>query len=155
MTSKLTYLLCALGACMLTTSPAAADYSLREKKLMKWHEEVLAKSVKAANEKCGAKVKATIDWRSWRKEMNRILDGKVKRGIGSYCQLVPDALWSMCNGSKDAKKAIARKIRSYSCKFGGKGKRRIVLRGGTISFWVDWKAANNGYYIKQYLGKKL
>jgi hypothetical protein len=150
---RLTWLALATTGVFLLATPARADYSLREKQYMKGEEKELAKAVKNTNEKCKMKLKAVIDWKSWRKEMNRILDGK-RRSVYSYCQLVPDNMWSMCS-DKTAAGAIRKKIKTYVCKFGGKGKRNIKLTGSTLSFWVDWKAPNNDPYIKKYLGKKL
>lgn len=150
----LTRLALTASALLVLASPARADYSLREKQYMKGEEKELAKAVTNTNTKCTMKLNAVIDWKSWRKEMNRILDGEVRRSVYSYCQLVPDNMWSMCS-DKTAADAIRKKIKTFVCKFGGKGKRDIKLTGSTLSFWVDWEAANNDPYIKQYLGKKL
>lgn len=142
------------GVVLLASSLALGEFSLRQKQLMKWEDEVLAKAVEKSDEKCSMKLKATIDWKSFQAEVDKKLDGKLSRGFGSYCSMVPDNLWSMCTDA-DGKTSIQKKIKSYDCKFGGKDKRSISLKGGSLTFWVDWDAANNDNYIKGYLGKKL
>ncbi len=140
---------------VLVAGPAGAEYSLREKQFMKQEDGYLAPHVKKANEKCGSSLNASIDWASFQGEVNKRLDGKLHRSPSGYCALVPDNMWSMCRDDADAKAAIQKKVKTYVCKFGGKGKRNISLDGSTLTFWVDWEAPNNDPYIKGYLGKKL
>ncbi len=135
-------------------NPAAAEFSLREKQFIKQQEGYLADSVKKTNEKCGITLQASIDWASFQEEMNKQLDNKLGKSFYGYCAMVPDNMWSMCSDA-DAKAAIQKKIKTYVCKFGGKGKRSIALQGSRVTFWVDWEAPNNDAYIKAYLGKKL
>ena len=133
---------------------ALADFSLRQKKYMKAQDEYFQKDVDSANTKCGIKLKASIDWNSFKGEVDKQLDGKSNYSFSGYCAEPVNTMFSMCDDA-DSKAAISKKIKSYTCKFGGKGKRKIDLKGSGLVFWVDWEAANNGDFCKDYLGKKL
>jgi hypothetical protein len=143
-----------VGAALAWATIALADFSLRQKKYMKAQDEAFQKDVASANTKCGMKLKANIDWASFAGEVDKQLDGKLNYSFSGYCAEPVNTMFSMCDDA-DSKSAIAKKIKSYTCKFGGKGKRKIDLKGSGLTFWVDWEAANNGDFCKDFLGKKL
>ncbi len=144
----------AAGTAVVWAGVAFADFSLRQKKYMKGQDEYFQRDVTSANTKCGIKLKATIDWNSFKDEVDKQLDGKINYSFSGYCAEAVNTLFGMCDDA-DSKAAIAKKIKVYTCKFGGKGKRKLDLKGNALTYWVDWEAANNGDFCKDYLGKKL
>jgi hypothetical protein len=145
------------GAAVLVSAGVAfADMTLRQKEFAKKQDESFKKEVDLANEKCGTKIEGKIDWESFKGEIDKSLDGKHERSysFSSYCDAPVGAMFSMCD-SEDAKAAIKKRIKSYTCKFGGKDKRKIELKGSSLTMWVDWEAANYDDYAKEYLGKQL
>lgn len=57
-----------------------------------------------------------------------------------YCSAIFDELGSICRASESGKKRVLEKIKGVVCKFGGKGKQNIELKGGIITYTVDWDA---------------
>jgi hypothetical protein len=145
------------GAAVLVSAGVAfADMSLRQKEFAKKQDEYFKKEADLANEKCGTKIAAKIDWQSFKAEIDKSLDGKHESSysFSGYCDSPMGTMFSMCD-SEDGKAAIKKRIKSYTCKFGGEGKRKIELKGSNLTMWVDWKAANYDDYVKEYLGKTL
>jgi hypothetical protein len=145
------------GAAVLVSAGVAfADMSLRQKEFAKKQDEYFKKETDPTNEKCGTKIAAKIDWQSFKPEIDKQLDGKDGHNYSfyGYCSSPMGVMFSMCEDA-DAKAAITKRIKSYTCKFGGKGKRKIELKGSSLTMWVDWEASNYDDYIKDYLGKTL
>jgi hypothetical protein len=142
------------GVAVVWAGVALADFSLRQKKFMKGQDDYFQKEVASANTKCGMKLKASIDWNSFKAEVDKSLDGKINTSFYGYCSEPLSSMHGMCDDA-DSKGAIAKKVKSYTCRFGGKGKRKMDLKGGALTFWIDWDAANNGDFCKDFLGKKL
>jgi hypothetical protein len=144
------------GAIIVIGGAAIAELSERQKEFAKAQDEYFKREVDSADAKCETKLDAKIDWESFKGEVDRRLDGKEgSHSFYGYCAEPVGTLYSMCGGSERSKAAIKKKIKSYTCKFGGKGKRKAVLKGGALTYWVDWDAANNGDFMKAFLGKKL
>jgi hypothetical protein len=145
------------GAAVLVSAGVAfADMSLRQKEFTKKQDEYFKKEVAPTDEKCGIKLNAKIDWQSFKAEIDKHLDGKDGHNYSfyGYCSSPPSAMFSLCD-SEDGKAAIKKRIKSYTCKFGGEGKRKIELKGSNLTMWVDWKASNYDDFVKEYLGKTL
>ena len=71
---------------------------------------------------------------------------------------IRDSLHTMASMCADAlsKQAIAEKVKSYSCAFGGAGKRSLALdAAGKLTMTVDWDAANADDFIRAWLGDHL
>jgi hypothetical protein len=139
---------------MLAASPAAAKLTLRQKSFAKQQDRYFKRHVDATRKKCGVKIKAVIDWESFKKEIDKQLDKKQNVGFSGFCAQPLGVMWQLCAVS-EGKHAIQRRIKSYVCRFGGKGKFRVRLKGSTLMMWVDWKATNIGQKIHKYLGKHL
>jgi hypothetical protein len=145
------------GAAVLVSAGVAfADMSLRQKEFAKKQDEYFKKEVDLANEKCGIKLNAKIDWESFKGEVDKQLDGKdgYNYSFSGYCDAPVGSMFGICD-SEDGKAAIKKRIKSYTCKYGGEGKRKIELKGANLTMWVDWKASNYDDYVKEYLGKTL
>ncbi len=142
-----------LLAASFTTS--AKGLSLGQRKFAKSQNQYFARSsVKPFKKKCGFEVEASIDWDSFQEQVQLKLDGKLNHSFYGFCGAALDAMFSMC-GDEDSKNAIKNRIQVYTCKYGGKGKRKIELRGNTLTMWVDWKAPNYGPFVKKYLESQL
>lgn len=142
-------------AFILPAGPALAKLSLRQKKVAKQHDKYLKKSIVAANKDCGTKLKAIMDWETFKGEMEKQFEGKLNVAFYSFCGEVLDTIGAMCREDADAKQAIAGTIKTIKCRFGGKGKRKLALKKGALTWTIDWKAPNNGKYVRKFLGKKL
>lgn len=148
-------------SCALTT-PAAAQLNLGQRKHAKQVEKRMAYNyLKEFKRHCGHALKLRIDWQSFRGELRKKLDGKLHVSFAGFCGEPIHTMAMLCRDDKDSKVSIAQRIHHYVCRFGGvrrskkKSTRAISLRGGTLTFFVDWKAANNSTYVTKYLNKKL
>ncbi len=134
----------------LATTSAHAQ-SLKDKKIFAAQDELFKQELAHLNKECGTKITGKIDWSSFTK-------GKVdltKYGIGDgYCQDALSALKSLCS-DPIGKAEIAKKVKSYSCKFGGPGKRAITIKGGTIEAAIELEAANNSDFFREKLEELL
>jgi hypothetical protein len=133
----------------LAALPAVAHaQTLAQKQFMAKQDAEFAEAVPDTDKACGTALKASIDW-----------PGFLKSEIGnnsivSYCAEPLNTLRSMCSDPL-AKTAISEKIKTYTCGFGGPGKRALSLDNGALHIDVDWDAANYGDYIKAWLGDHL
>ena len=143
-----------IGVVAVVWAGIAAGFSLRQKKFMKQQDEYFKKEVDSANKKCAIALKAAIDWASFKGEMDKALDKKINYSFYGYCSSPVSNLRGMCDDA-DAKAEVKKKVKSYTCKFGGKGKRKMTLKGGKLTFWVDWEAANADDFAKEFFGKNL
>lgn len=145
------------GAAVLVCAGVAfAGMSLRQKEYAQSEEKDFNEHLAQANEACGSKITAKIDWESFKGEIDKVLDGhedKKKINFGLCAEPIKQIRW-MCE-RPEAKGAVQKRIKSYSCKFGGKGKRKIGLKGSHLSLSVDWDIGLYDDYAKEYLGKVL
>jgi len=140
----------------LITTVAWAEFSARQKEFIKEKDKDFAAVVQNTNEKCGIALKASIDWKSFQAEIDKYLDNKLGYHAmdSDYC---PDVLFELRNAyckDDDAKANVKRKVKTFVCKFGGKGKQKLVVRGGTVTYWVDWDVRASTY-VRTQLGKSL
>jgi hypothetical protein len=121
--------------------------SLKVKKQQAEWTEALKESVSDVNEKCGTKIEISIDAASF--------EGKVEGSysVPGYCEAPFTALRDIC----DTKEGIeaAKKLRKFECRYGGKDKRSLSVKDGTLTWTVDWESANDSYYAKDELEKQL
>jgi hypothetical protein len=112
---------------ILALGGSARAQSLAEKKDMQEGEAYVAKALKVANEECGAKITASIDWNSFA-GMYKPHDGPTE--AGGSCSAVLEAMQRVCSGHPEAKAAIAQKIHSVTCKFDKAGTRTAKCPSG-------------------------
>jgi hypothetical protein len=148
---------------MLAAGGPAWAASLKEKKIIKQENEDLDRYFKEAHDACGTSFKTTIDWTSFKGELAKAADGKLadKNGVklqsssfSYFCAApAPKAFVPLC-GDDDGKKAVKAKVKQYVCKFGGEGKSKAQLKGGTLTVWIDWNAYDF-HTTKEYLESNL
>jgi hypothetical protein len=152
--SRRTLICLAAGLTVLWAGAALAEFSLAEKKIIKKQDESYKSESDSLNKACASTIKAAIDWESFKSELTASADGKLRKSFYGYCAAPLSALRSLC-GDADAKQTVQKKVKQVTCKFGGKDKRKIDLKGGTVTYWVDWDSGNDADFCKAFLGKKL
>jgi hypothetical protein len=136
-----------LSTFALLPSLARAE-SLEEKKKHNYEQEQIDKSADSTDQRCGTKITGQFDWKGTK------LEDFSTNSPSGYCEAAFNALSLVCD-DKDGKEAVQKKVKKVLCKFGGKDKRAIKLNGSTLEFTIDWGAANNDDYVKDFLMKKL
>jgi hypothetical protein len=122
--------------------------SLAQKQMMARQDEEFAQAVPPTDKACGTTLKAAIDWPGF-------LSAEIgQNSISAFCAGPLNTMASMCS-DPTAKKAIAEKVKSYTCRFGGPGKRALALQNGELSMDVDWDAANYDDFVRAWLGDHL
>jgi hypothetical protein len=123
----------------LSSAALADDENLAQAK----EDLALKETATELKDKCGVTPKATIDWKSFPKDYGNY-------SVSGYCGSGLDAIRRHCDGK--AKKAlIKKKLKSYTCKFGGKGKRGLTVKKGVVTFTLDFEAGNNDAFARKEL----
>ena len=135
-------------AISFSVAPAVAEESLGEKKIWKEQEKYLAGEGTDMKDKCGKDIPASFDKPSYKDQ----LEGNYS--VYGYCAELYSALRSIC-GDADGKGAVQKKINKLECAFGGKDKRALSLKDGTLKMIIDWDASNYGDFINAWLLKNL
>ncbi len=126
---------------------AASAQSLKEKKEIKTAEAKLAgDDVKSANDKCGAKVKFTVDWKSFK---GKFSDRYSPAVAANYCVNIADALRYVCE-KDDGKSAVKASITKVTCKFDDGATRdklgrygpTLALKKKTLTVGYAWDTGN-------------
>ena len=143
------------GAAPEPVEAKGGDYTVAQKKLMKSVEAQFFRSVANADRWCKTKIRGAIDWPSWIDEVDKQIETGRGPSINGYCSEPMSIAANMCKSDEFAAEAVQKKLKAYTCKFGGEGKRALSLAGGHLVMWVDWKGKNNWDYIKKWLGKHL
>jgi hypothetical protein len=136
---------------------ALADLSPRQREFADREDGYFNQELATTNEKCGTKITAKIDWESFKEEIDKSLDGQhgTKYNFNSYCGKPLGEIWTLCEQDEKTKASIKKRIKSYTCKYGGKDRRKIALKGTSLTMWVDWEGYNYSDWIKAYLNKVL
>lgn len=135
----------AIGGIAIT---AAAQESLGEKKIWREQEQYLAGEGTDMKTVCGKDIPASFDKPSYKGQ----LEGSYS--VYGYCGELFSALRTIC-ADADGKAAVQEKISKLECAFGGKDKRALSLKGGTLKMIIDWDASNYGDFINAWLLKNL
>lgn len=135
-------------------SPHGRGFTVREslfiKKEMRYYKRG---SIRSFRRYCKMNIPTPIDWRSFRSQIRLVFARKLHRAPYSYCQKTFDTLRYYCRKGYSAR--IRRKVKRYVCKFGGRGRSRVTLRRGTLTFYVDWYKGNIGKYLTRRIGDLL
>ena len=130
-----------LAICLVVGSFSAAHGgSLAENKVQKEQMESFQQYVNGVEEKCGVKVKATIDFSTFK--------GTERISISGFCGYGLEQIASVC-GDEEGKKAVAAKLKSYTCVYNEK-KRDVAMTGGTLKYTVDQNGTQDDF-VKKYL----
>ena len=127
-------------------------FTIREMRYIKGQERYFYSGrLKYFERACKTKIPARIDWMSFRKQIHRNFRKEIFKSPYSFCHPPFATLASYCRKNSRFRARINRKVKRYVCKFGGKGRARVKLRRGTLTYWVDWKKSN----IHKFLERKL
>lgn len=124
----------------------AAAQSLKARQFQAKEDEYLARSVADASKRCEAKIAAKIDWTAIAQ------DEPGSSSPSGYCGEVLNAIGSLC-GQAMAKEAVQKGVKTLICTMGGP--RAISLKEGTLTYTMEYDAANNEDYIKDFLKEHL
>jgi len=131
---------------------SATAQSLAEKEAWQLQTDYSDRYVKSTKGVCKAQVDLVYDRPSWMKVQDKWGDGSPN----GRCQDVFNALESICRGSADGQKAVASKIKSVRCSYGGKTSgHKLSLSGGTINYSVEIDRANVEEEIAKTLKQQL
>ena len=139
-------LILSLGSLLATSVAFAGDAD--DKVLKAQAEASLANLVKAANDSCGGKIDASVNWTGFP------LADLNKYSFSGYVEPIFDALKKFCEGKK-AKAFIAAEVKKVVVGFGGKEKRALGVANGTIDYKIDWEAGNSAEHATKMLILKL
>jgi hypothetical protein len=96
---------------------------------------------------CGSQPAVEVDWASFS-------DDDIKEiSISSYCGEPLETMRRMCDGSNEAKKTFAAKIKTFSCALGKS--MQFELAGTTLTWTTARSATNIAEFTRAYLEKKL
>jgi hypothetical protein len=137
------------GAVVICSTWAAmAQESLGEKQKWREQEEYLAAAAAPVKAACGKDITASFDKPSFKDQM------ETKNSFYGFCGEAFTGLSNIC-ATPDGKAAVAAKISKIECTFGGKDKRALSLKDGTLQMSIDWDAANYQDFLKAWLLKNL
>jgi hypothetical protein len=96
---------------------------------------------------CGSQPTVKVDWPSFS-------DDDIKEiSISSYCGEPLETMRRMCDGSNEAKRTFAGKIKTFSCALGKS--MQFELAGTTLTWTTARSATNIGDFTRAYLEKNL
>jgi len=125
---------------------AAGAQSLKARQFQAQQDEYLARSVADASKRCDAPIAAKIEWSTITQ------DELGSASPSGFCGEALDAIGSLC-GETLAKAAVQKSVKTLICTKGGP--RAISLKDGTLTYTMDYDAANNGDFIKDFLKEHL
>ena len=96
---------------------------------------------------CGSQPAVKVDWASFSDEDIKDLS------IASYCGEPLETMRRMCDGSNEAKKTFAARIKTFSCAMGTS--MQLELAGTTLTWTTARNATNIGAFARAYLEKNL
>jgi len=138
------FALAVLAAATLTTSAGAQ--SLKARQFQASQDEYLAHSVEDMTKRCEAPITAKIDWSTIAQ------DELGDHSPSGFCGSALDSIGSLC-GDKLAKEAIQKGVKTVICKMGGP--RAMTLQAGTLTYTINYDAANNDDFITAFLKEHL
>jgi len=131
-----------LAVVLLAAASSAGAQSLKARQFQAKEDDHLARSVADVTTRCDAPISAKIDWSTTQQ------DEPGTHSPSGLCGGALDAIGSLC-GEPLAKEAIQKGVKALICKMGGP--RALTLQDGTLTYTIDYDAANNDDFIKDYL----
>jgi hypothetical protein len=143
--------------------PAAAegDWSLQDKQYWQKLQEEMDGAVKTANTACGGShIKGGFQKESFRGRLTEGGSYGMNPYARSHCGAAPSAIEDLClNGGDMGKKAVAQKVTSYECRWGGKGKQAMQFANGKLVVTIDTDGEDNAASlttkVEDYMKSKL
>ena len=146
-------LACAIMGVMLPLAavmpgPTQAQ-TLAERQTTQREDAKLAEALGVTNAHCGTSLAASIVWPDFLQHKD-----KLPFATGD-CEAALTALTQMCN-DPTAKQAIAQKVKSLTCIYGGGAKQSLALdAAGALTLSVDLDGANYNQFVQKWLGDHL
>lgn len=137
------------------SSEGKTKFSLKQKKYIASEDRYFERSFEYFERSCGNKIKASIDWASFKPVLDDVIDRKINTSVYSHCDQPIDTMAYECTGEAVVKEAIAESVTSYVCHYGGEGKLGFEIKGNVAHFYVDFKAPNQGKFVTKRLGEQL
>ena len=138
------FAIAALAAAAL--SAGAQAQSLKARQFQAEQDEYLARSITDVAKRCDAPITAKIDWSTITQ------DDPGSHSPSGFCGSALDSIGSLC-GDKLAKEAIQKGVKTVICKMGGP--RAMTLQDGTLTYTINYDAANNDDFITAFLKEHL
>jgi len=136
---------------VLVSGPADAQ-SLKVKQDQKRITAALEDALAITNEACGTSIVQEMDWAAFPAE-----DFETNYSINGYCQAPIDALYGLCTSTYDDaelnKQIITEKISKIVCSRGDE--RNATLDAGVLTYTIQYDAADNDAFIRQFLYDNL
>ncbi len=118
------------------------DFSVRQAAFIREEEADLKRLYSSnADSKCKTKIDWSIDWQSFKGEIDKRLSKEDKTLLYASCGVPLNRLADICGS--DRKNKVKAKIKSYSCVYGGPKKQRLSLKKGKLQYNVDFTAEDS------------
>lgn len=130
----------------IAAAASAGAQSLKARQFQASQDEYLTRSVADVSKRCEAQIGAKIDWTAITQ------DEPGSHSPSGFCGSALDAIGSLC-GEAMAKAAVQKGVKILVCTMGGP--RAISLKDGTLTYTMDYDAANNEDFIKDFLKEHL
>lgn len=146
------FLCCAALVSLLPASTVCAE-SLEDEEKWNNQKSYMDRYMNESREVCGiaeGKWSYTFDKESFAKGEGAEWGSHSPNG---RCGAVFEELAAICRSGESGKKRVQEKVKSLTCKFGGKGKEKLELKGGAITLVLDWDSS--GEFIGKQLKKQL
>lgn len=137
-----------LGLALALPLASTGAVSLKEQEKRTKIQSELDEELELDNEKCGTKITASINWDSFK-------GADTGQSVSGYCATALTAARQLCESGDAGKKAVQKGIKKYTCAYGGKGKRAVSLKAGTLSLKIDFEESNYEDFVKAYLENNL
>lgn len=138
---RLVLALSATTALLFTASAADAKpkLTLKEKRIVKEEEKVLAEKLESLNKKCGTKIKVTVDWGTFKKA------DAINKSSTSPCENALGYMERVCRDD-DGKEAMKEGVKELRCTWIAKDKaaHKLEKKVVTEAAWV--KVGGGEYY---------
>ena len=104
--------------------------------------------------KCGAPLTWSIAWASFVNEVDKRLAKEETTSIYDACGVPINRLMDVCATDSKVAAKVKKKIKRFSCTFGGKRKRKLSLKKKTLVYRVDFGAKDAYGFVDRFLVKK-
>ena len=129
--------------------------SLEEEERWQREGSYMDRSVESTETQCGVKI--TYEW-----DKKSLLEAKAEEqrtaqsaSINGRSSALYDEIESICRASQSGKDRVAKSIKKIIFRWGGKGKMSLALKGGTLTYTLDYEASNVSDAMKAFLKKNL
>ena len=133
-------------AAALLAVPATASAEDEAERRFKAQNK-LKKDAARVDKKCGTQIAVQLDYDKFDAKLRK------KYAISSWCENVLSALRNLCRGPKTMAH-IQKRVQTYRCTPATDG-RKITIKDGTVTMFLDFEGKNYGDFAKKELVRKL